>query len=1710
MVKRFADLTTLASRWENVRSLRERCAKGHALMRATADGCVQCMGTLKDCAENNEVLKVIVGLMLESLTIDSNGIDMIVDQCTAFLELAHYPDKARLGAIAVRDAWGIKRCLTTLRRKWGRYEAGINIPRRVASDDDVGSAVAATDDAYPAAGPEESSGDSEPPPLEFVSDDSGPSTIMLGLGDEHADTEGALHEAAADNDSADDADPLQSLLDELSDDLEAELSGDKASVEPTAECSEPSAGAARARAIEGPLTVESDDEVLPSQGGSLAVDHMETQAFVVDTQVMLDPILAEEKRQLDSPASNSVARELFPDGDKPHDKPSSEPSDMLATSELPVPVTDPAPSTPPASSEFMEFSPPQVITRGDQLALKNNRKADVGEEGTKKRGRPAKAKASSKKVPEASEELPVKAPKAKASAKRAPKAKASSKKEPEASEELPVKAPKAKASKKVPKAKASSNKEPEVPEASQRERASSSKDIPVMVPAKRARALENDAEVMEAHAPKKCKRVLKKGRKGKKGKGGKKRPAMMAFPVPEEAGDDDGPTYSEPVVTGGRPSLKVFPLREHDGTVESVVTPLARRSIRRKRVAVAEPEPAEDVADPEPAEHEPEPAEEEPAEPDAPKEVVDMPNVFAGRRCPKTVGAKGWLVWQHIVKSFVECIDPNLPERSRTKHEYDYWKTAKTAFDEDDSVVSEGDFKSFFLVQAEVYVQENVIPPIQVILESHDGIQTKARIYPAGLGMRLLQIFKFLKTSMAPCNIRGDGDALEMFRCATYEDECSDAGLQEVPGAMDPVAVKLARALLSRAWSGEQKPEEPVEQDEREKLLELLQSQAKLIEQLRGGASSSNLCKTPDAKRNSNRSPRRRLRTKTPSPNAKNKTASPLKKNPSPSKKHPSPSKKDPSPSKKDPSPSKKDPSPVKKDQPVSRQTTAPKDIPDEDDAKFWNRMRSKVNRFCGATTSGKLQVSDDIHAMWKKAGASRDVLVSLMAEANGDRGDFVRKVEVYKESQKFRRQVTDGGFYSEREMAVKVSEGGIVGVADANPSLKRINKYDGETEYWVDTRDKLNKFMERLDTTDASVIKALGNLYDELAKLQADAKVQDLTGQQHEEYTRVCESVKRQMIMATSLEIKNKKLKKKPGKPSAKRETEEREPEEAETNPKKKLKRAKSKDCVEKLRRDTGGESLAIFKIGITHDCTPRFQLYESNGYTKMLVMHSSNDLATIEMLESALIAIYRDKVQCRNVQLGGEGMRNRYFEAKFASAKHVATIAKAFATEAPHDFKSSGATTNRRTYRRDELMVVAFQPILGLGTRKSNPLMLRTGKPGVNLQGHSFTTRFLTGVMPKAVYKDHPERFDNFITETMKDFEKLYYHGYDIGGGRTLRFIVLGIKGDLPFLSKAGHLNRTFLNIRKGPVGPKSKPLSGCCWLCHAGSAAYDFEDLSSEPKWLETSGVNNPPPWEAVAPFFDHVPHVVLDKASFFTLDVLHIYHLGIGRDYAGSALVLALRVYGMDSVPEALDALNVDFQQFLKGSRKQVHFKKLTRDMLGYSADTAYPVGHWSKASDTPVLIEFASWVLQKNKEMYDRTKIFQVVVSGATAIARFMKVLLEASLWMSATEAVAAGNAGLHFLRCYQKAAELSYQAKALRFNMTPKLHCFHHVSLGLILTARRCDNVLNPLSRATFQDEDYIGRVSRLSRRISPRLLCLRTIQRYLIATRVELDKDRR
>ena len=423
-------------------------------------------------------------------------------------------------------------------------------------------------------------------------------------------------------------------------------------------------------------------------------------------------------------------------------------------------------------------------------------------------------------------------------------------------------------------------------------------------------------------------------------------------------------------------------------------------------------------------------------------------------------------------------------------------------------------------------------------------------------------------------------------------------------------------------------------------------------------------------------------------------------------------------------------------------------------------------------------------------------------------------------------------------------------------------------------------------------------------------------------------------------------------------------------------------------------------------------------------------------------------------------------------------------------------------RTYRRDELMVIQFQGVLGFGSRKSHPTKL--GKPGINLQQHSFVTRFLIGVMPKGTYKDTPETFEIFLERAMENLAWLYFQGIEVAG-RTLRFIVLGMKGDLPFLAKAGNLKRTFLHIRKRPAGPTSKALTGCCWLCGAGSEETPFEDFGATPAWVATSGVNNINPWDSLPRFFNHVPHIQNDKGQFFKLDLLHIYHLGVGRDFSGSSLAIALRLYEC-SIAEALDMMNTDLRAFLKAFRKQVHFRSLTRDLLGYTSEAVYPTGHWSKAMDTPVLMDFIFWLLTtKFSEQLGSSSQLRIIASACQSMSRFMHLLLAGGLWLSQRESASGADAGLYFLKAYGKLARMCYEEGYCRYNLVPKLHSFHHVCLNLKAQSAEGHFSLNPLAQCAFQDEDFVGRVSRLSRRVSPRLQCQRTIEKYLTATCEEL-----
>ena len=91
-------------------------------MVSAVKGVSHVLGNIKNAAENRDVLLPLVRCMAQMGRVDTPSIEVLSPLVIEFYSLAGYPDPAGLEAVAHQDAWGIKRCLTLLRRKWSRNE----------------------------------------------------------------------------------------------------------------------------------------------------------------------------------------------------------------------------------------------------------------------------------------------------------------------------------------------------------------------------------------------------------------------------------------------------------------------------------------------------------------------------------------------------------------------------------------------------------------------------------------------------------------------------------------------------------------------------------------------------------------------------------------------------------------------------------------------------------------------------------------------------------------------------------------------------------------------------------------------------------------------------------------------------------------------------------------------------------------------------------------------------------------------------------------------------------------------------------------------------------------------------------------------------------------------------------------------------------------------------------------------------------------------------------------------------------------------------------------------------------------------------------------------------------------------------------------------------------------------------------------------------
>lgn len=419
-------------------------------------------------------------------------------------------------------------------------------------------------------------------------------------------------------------------------------------------------------------------------------------------------------------------------------------------------------------------------------------------------------------------------------------------------------------------------------------------------------------------------------------------------------------------------------------------------------------------------------------------------------------------------------------------------------------------------------------------------------------------------------------------------------------------------------------------------------------------------------------------------------------------------------------------------------------------------------------------------------------------------------------------------------------------------------------------------------------------------------------------------------------------------------------------------------------------------------------------------------------------------------------------------------------------------------RTLKRAALMVTTLQSALGFGfgeKRLKVPLP-EAFKLRVNYTGHTLTTRFVVSTMPKGCYDNTPQVFQAFLDTLAQCLRDLSDEGIvDPLTGERYRICVIGCKGDLPYLQKTGNLVRAFnTGVKRGKEAKKPK---GVCHLCLGGTSDdYPAEEIQTrDPRWLQTVAVQLP--WEVTPPFIQHMYHDVSDPAAFFMPDLWHNFHLGVGKAYVASVVQLCLTFVPAPNLEAKWAWLSAHYRAFCQGEKRQPHITKLTGYLMSYGDKTG-AMGAWSKGALTTNFVKWLPALIAALPD--DEQGYLKECADAAQHMNALFGSLFTAAAFLDANEGSYIANLGFAFLCVYNKMAHVCYNAgRPYLFPMYPKLHHLHHTWIKILQDITSAGYAINPLVTACQQDEDAIGRTSRISRRVSIRLTMTRTLERVLV-----------
>lgn len=103
-----------------------------------------------------------------------------------------------------------------------------------------------------------------------------------------------------------------------------------------------------------------------------------------------------------------------------------------------------------------------------------------------------------------------------------------------------------------------------------------------------------------------------------------------------------------------------------------------------------------------------------------------------------------------------------------------------------------------------------------------------------------------------------------------------------------------------------------------------------------------------------------------------------------------------------------------------------------------------------------------------------------------------------------------------------------------------------------------------------------------------------------------------------------------------------------------------------------------------------------------------------------------------------------------------------------------------------------------------------------------------------------------------------------------------------------------------------------------------------------------------------------------ASFFHLDLWHLFHLGICKHWIGSSMVVLIEsgLLPQRSVEAKFEAINEMYHEFCKDRKLPRWVSDIGRDSMNWPQSSACPVGGWNKGSASTTMMLFLDHVSER--------------------------------------------------------------------------------------------------------------------------------------------------